>query len=70
MSDSLEATRAVWDAEADTFDDEFTGSGLPARRTLELVREHREEATLRLLPEPVYWGKDIDDERYVVVSTH
>ena len=45
-----------------------TGAGLPARRTAELVREHRREATVRHLPEPVYWGKEIDDERYLVVS--
>jgi len=45
-----------------------TGAGLPARRTEELVREHRAEVTLRLLPEPVYWGGPIEDERYLVLS--
>lgn len=45
-----------------------TGAGLPARRTAELVRVHRREATVRHLSEPVYWGKEIDDERYIVVS--
>jgi 2-polyprenyl-3-methyl-5-hydroxy-6-metoxy-1,4-benzoquinol methylase len=45
-----------------------TGGGLPARRTEELVREHRAEVTVRQLPEPVYWGRQIDDERYLVVS--
>lgn len=45
-----------------------TGGGLPARRTEELVREHRTEVTVRHLPEPVYWGREIDDERYLVVS--
>jgi hypothetical protein len=32
------------------------------------VGEHRSEVTVRQLPEPVYWGKEIDDERYLVVS--
>jgi ubiquinone/menaquinone biosynthesis C-methylase UbiE len=46
-----------------------TGAGLPARRTTELVRQHRSEATVRHLPEPVYWGREIDDDRYLVLST-
>ena len=151
MSDSLEATRAVWDAEAAAFDDEpdhglrdpavraawrsmliehlpaaparvadlgcgsgslsvllaqagYDVSGIdlsdemlvrarakasaagvdvsfaqgdasdpalePAAFDVVLCREHREDVTLRLLPEAVYWGKDVDDERYVVVSRH
>ena len=45
-----------------------TGGGLPARRTEELVREHRTEVTVRHLPEPVYWGREIDDDRYLVLS--
>jgi 2-polyprenyl-3-methyl-5-hydroxy-6-metoxy-1,4-benzoquinol methylase len=45
-----------------------TGAGLPARRTVELVREHRTEVTVRHLPEPVYWGRDIEDDRYLVVA--
>lgn len=45
-----------------------TGAGLPARRTEELVREHRAEVSLRRLPEPVYWGGPIEDERYLVLS--
>jgi 2-polyprenyl-3-methyl-5-hydroxy-6-metoxy-1,4-benzoquinol methylase len=45
-----------------------TGGGLPARRTELLVREHRGEARIRHLPEPVYWGRAIDDERYLVLS--
>jgi 2-polyprenyl-3-methyl-5-hydroxy-6-metoxy-1,4-benzoquinol methylase len=47
-----------------------TGGGLPARRTADLVREHRDEATVRHLPEAEYWGREIDDERYLVVSTY
>ena len=45
-----------------------TGAGLPARRTEELVRVHRAEVSLRQLPEPVYWGGPIEDERYLVLS--
>lgn len=45
-----------------------TGAGLPARRTEALVREHRAEVSLRRLPEPVYWGGPIEDERYLVLS--
>lgn len=44
------------------------GAGLPARRTEELVRVHRAEVSLRRLPEPVYWGGPIEDERYLVLS--
>jgi 2-polyprenyl-3-methyl-5-hydroxy-6-metoxy-1,4-benzoquinol methylase len=45
-----------------------TGAGLDARRTVGLVREHRAEATVVHLTEPAYWGRQIDDERYLVVS--
>lgn len=45
-----------------------TGAGLAARRTEKLLdglgRPHR----TRHLPEAVLWGREIDDERYVVVS--
>jgi 2-polyprenyl-3-methyl-5-hydroxy-6-metoxy-1,4-benzoquinol methylase len=47
-----------------------TGAGLDARRTVELVREHRESAEVTRLTDPVYWGKEIDDERYLLVSLH
>ncbi|HEX6247194.1 MAG TPA: methyltransferase domain-containing protein [Nocardioidaceae bacterium] len=46
-----------------------TGAGLDARRTTELVREHRSEVTVRHLPEPTLWGGATGDERYLVVST-
>lgn len=45
-----------------------TGSGLTADRTEELVREHRAQVVVRHLPEPVYWGREIDDDRYLVLS--
>ncbi|WP_133851530.1 class I SAM-dependent methyltransferase [Labedaea rhizosphaerae] len=43
-------------------------AGIAAGECALLVREHRGEAVVRLLPEPVYWGKEIDDERYLLVS--
>lgn len=45
-----------------------TGAGLPAERTLALVRATGREAELRRLPEPAYWGREIADERYLVLS--
>ena len=46
-----------------------TGAGLTAERTVGLVEDADLTATLRPLPEPAYWGKPIDDERYVVVGS-
>jgi ubiquinone/menaquinone biosynthesis C-methylase UbiE len=45
-----------------------TGAGLPAARTVELVEANGRMAELRMLPEAAYWGQQIDDERYLVVS--
>jgi SAM-dependent methyltransferase len=45
-----------------------TGAGLTAARTVELVEANGREAELRMLPEAAYWGRRIDDERYLVVS--
>jgi SAM-dependent methyltransferase len=45
-----------------------TGAGLPATRTVELVVATGREAELRMLREATYWGREIDDERYLVVS--
>ncbi len=45
-----------------------TGAGLTAETTLTLVRATGREATLRRLPEPVWWGREIDDERYLITS--
>ena len=46
-----------------------TGAGIPADRCLELVRSHRKNATVTMLKGPALWGREITDERYVVVST-
>ncbi len=45
-----------------------TGAGLTADETVRIVRSVRAEATVRHLPDTVYWGKEIADERYLVVS--
>jgi SAM-dependent methyltransferase len=45
-----------------------TGAGLRAEETVELVEDAGLTATLRPLPDPAYWGRTIDDERYLVVG--
>jgi hypothetical protein len=45
-----------------------SGAGLTAAETEEIVRTARIDAVVTPLTESVYWGKDIADERYLVVS--
>ena len=45
-----------------------TGAGLTADDAAEIVRQHRSELTVQHLTDAVYWGKEIDDERYLLVS--
>jgi SAM-dependent methyltransferase len=45
-----------------------TGAGLTAAVCERIVRTVRTDATVRHLTEPVYWGRPIDDERYLLVS--
>ncbi|MGB0101446.1 MAG: class I SAM-dependent methyltransferase [Nocardioides sp.] len=45
-----------------------TGAGLTAEQTVSLVEEAGLAPTLRPLPESEYWGKQIEDERYLVVG--
>jgi SAM-dependent methyltransferase len=45
-----------------------TGGGIRAERCRELVLRHREEAEVTHLPQPDLWGREIDDERYLLVS--
>jgi SAM-dependent methyltransferase len=45
-----------------------TGAGLTAAETVGLVESAGREAELRMLTEPTYWGREIDDERYLVIS--
>ena len=45
-----------------------TGAGLTARECERLVRATGRDAEVRHLPDPVLWGKEIRDERYLLVS--
>lgn len=45
-----------------------TGSGIGAAECERLVRRHRQSAHVRHLTEPELWGREIEDERYLVVS--
>jgi ubiquinone/menaquinone biosynthesis C-methylase UbiE len=47
-----------------------TGVGLTATRCEEIVRKHRASARVQhLSTNSVLWGKDVDDDRYLIVST-
>jgi SAM-dependent methyltransferase len=46
----------------------FTGAGLTPDECRALVRAHRREADVRALDDPALWGKEIDDERYLLLS--
>jgi SAM-dependent methyltransferase len=46
----------------------FTGAGLGAADVSALLDGVGRPYAVRHLPEPVYWGREIDDERYLVVS--
>ena len=45
-----------------------TGAGLTAATTTDLVRAAGRTAELHRLTDAVYWGREIDDERYLVVA--
>ena len=45
-----------------------TGAGLTAAQTVALVEATGRATELRMLPEADYWGRQITDERYLVVS--
>jgi SAM-dependent methyltransferase len=45
-----------------------TGAGLTAEHAERIVRTARADVEVRPLPEPAYWGKEISDERYLLVS--
>ncbi len=45
-----------------------SGAGLTAADAEAIVRTARIDVMVRHLPESVYWGKNIDDERYLLVS--
>jgi SAM-dependent methyltransferase len=45
-----------------------TGAGLTARDAEAIVRSRRAAVEVRPLPDSAYWGKEIDDERYLLVG--
>ena len=45
-----------------------TGAGLTAEQTVDMVERAGRTAELRMLPEAAYWGREVSDERYAVVS--
>lgn len=45
-----------------------TGAGLTAAQVEQIMLRVREEVSVVPLPQPVYWGKTITDERYIAVS--
>lgn len=45
-----------------------TGGGLTAEDAERIVRTARTDAVVQHLTEAVYWGKEINDERYLLVS--
>ena len=45
-----------------------TGAGLSSEQTVSLVESTGRAAELRMLAEPQLWGRETDDERYLVVS--
>ncbi|WP_432564295.1 hypothetical protein [Kineococcus sp. SYSU DK003] len=45
-----------------------TGAGIGARDCEHLVRRHRAEARVRTLDDPALWGREIRDERYLLLS--
>ena len=47
----------------------FTGAGLSAAEAEALVSGRGRAAVVRPLMDPVYWGRDITDERYLLLST-
>lgn len=46
-----------------------TGAGLTATECERIVRTARHDVRVRPLAEPIYWGKAIEDERYLIVSS-
>jgi len=46
-----------------------TGAGLTAQRRAEIVGESCSQVEVRHLPDPALWGREITDERYLVVAS-
>ncbi len=45
-----------------------TGAGLPAQRCAEIVSGSCAQVEVRHLPDPALWGREITDERYLVLA--
>ncbi len=45
-----------------------TGAGLDADQARMLVEPVARVSEVRALVDPAYWGKDIDDQRYLLVA--
>ena len=45
-----------------------TGAGLTAAQVEQIMLRVRDEVSVTPLPQPIYWGKAITDERYIAVS--
>jgi trans-aconitate methyltransferase len=45
-----------------------TGAGLTANEAARIVRSVRADVEIQHLPEAIYWGKEISDERYLILS--
>jgi ubiquinone/menaquinone biosynthesis C-methylase UbiE len=45
-----------------------TGAGLTAQQCISLVLQHRQQTVVHLLDDPGYWGRRVDDERYLLLS--
>lgn len=45
-----------------------TGGGISAAECETLVRPHCADVTVEVLADPAYWGRPIDDERYLLIA--
>ena len=45
-----------------------TGAGLTAAAAEQIVRAQRQSVMVRALTDSIYWGKEVSDERYLLVS--
>lgn len=45
-----------------------TGAGIPSGECRDLVLRHRRHADVVPLTDPALWGKEISDERYLIIS--
>jgi trans-aconitate methyltransferase len=46
-----------------------TGAGVSAAECERIVRTVRHDVRVRPLSDPIYWGRAIEDERYIIVSS-